>query len=379
MKKDNVQDIFYVQTQARRILKCLCRKDYKKANINSRYLNGINKTQFWDAFGELHSIFESYYTQAVKDPSHLSLPLYEIDKYKIMSTQAREGDIALLDFPKTLFAIGQSSKINKNVLTVNNTAFKQILKNMGSKKLAVQITQLSEYGFIFTQWNGKAFPVKCETFELEYPDNKNILSVLLAIGDRLKQYMQVETVNVNGLYKFERFVCLDPNLYAIDTCELPPKTLNYMLDVVGESYNDLLIKMVEKFEERDMELRFETVFLKNRFFNKKGKDTLNHIVFGDYREGRDGNECLFLRLKLNHPEEYIEKINKLPKRLKESFENVWCSNCVQKCNKRITYTLDGKVKNACGCHFFMFKDPTIKDLDILMELYDYEQEVRIKK
>lgn len=379
MKKESLHDVFYVQTQARRILKCLYRKDYKKLNINSRYLNGINKTQFLDAFGELHSIFESYYTKAVEDPSKLSLPLYEIDKYKIMSIQAREGVIALLDFPKTLFAIGQSSILNKNILNVNNVTFKQTLKNMGSKKLAAQIAQLSEHGFVFTQWNGKSFPAKCETFELEYPDNKNIFSVLLAIGDRLKQYLQVETSDINGLDKFERFVCLDPNLYDVDACELPPKTLSYMIDVVGESYSDLLINIVEKFKERDMELRFETLFFKNRFFNKKGKDTLNHICFSDYREGRDGNECLFLRLKLNHPEKYIEKINNLPKYLKENFENVWCSNCSPKCNRRITYTLDGKIKNACGCHFFTFKDPDIKDLDILMELYDNEQEARVKK
>ena len=372
-----IQDIYYVQQQARRILKCLYKPDYSKLNVHASYLNRINKAQFWEAFGDLRGIFENYYTEAVKNPSNLSLPVYEIDKYRNMSSEAREGNTALLDFPKTLFAAGLCAKLNKNALIINISVFKQEFKNIGGKKLKEQINRLSDYGFKFSQWNGKSFPSKCETFEIEYPDNKNMLAVLLAVGERLKKYSQIEPENSTGLYKLERFVFLDPNLYANDAAELPLKTLEQMADAVGKPLNDLLFKIAEKFKEYGMELRFETAFQKNRFFNEKSKDTLNHIFYGDYREGREGNECLFLRLKLNHPSQYIEKINSLPQNLKESFENVWCNNCFEKCKLRIVYELDGKEKRACGCFSFNFKNPEIKNLDALMEIYDAEQEARI--
>jgi len=118
-----VKDTYYVQQQARRILKCLLKPDYSNLKVHSKYLNGINKAQFWEAFGELRRIFESYYTEAVKNPSNLSLPVYEIDKYRNMSNEAREGNTALLDFPKTLFAAGLCAKLNKNVWC-NNCAEK---------------------------------------------------------------------------------------------------------------------------------------------------------------------------------------------------------------------------------------------------------------
>jgi hypothetical protein len=148
---------------------------------------------------------------------------------------------------------------------------------------------------------------------------------------------------------------------------------------VGEEYAPVLREIVERFNARGYTLRFETAFLKNRFYNEKGKDSLSYVLYGDYREGREGNERLFLRLKLNQPDRYIGLIEKLPGHLKQPFINVWCGNCAEKCNRKIIYTLAGEPKTACGCFFFTFKEPTTEDLDALMELFDAEQVVRKEK
>jgi hypothetical protein len=75
----------------------------------------------------------------------------------------------------------------------------------------------------------------------------------------------------------------------------------------------------------------------------------------------------------------MEKIQTLPPHLYSAFADGHCGNCAEKCNRKIKYKLDGEEKCVCGCHAFIFNNPSADDITLLMELYDSEQNARVQK
>lgn len=377
-----MQDTYYVQTQARRIMKCIYPENLPNGKVSPEYLRGLEEERFWIACGELRGIFADYYARAEKAPASLNLPLYEIEKYRNTSSEAREGNAALINFPAALLALGECAELSGDTLVADINAFRKSFSDLKCKYLPKQLNILTDYGFTFDGFNGKTLP-KAGTLNVSYPDNSDLLVVLAAAGDKLGKYMPLYLKQPKsgwGLNLLEQFIYLTPAVFADNTENLPPKSLEHMASAIGGEYRDILFKLAVKFKERGLELHFDTAFLKNRFFNQKGKDTLNHLEYGDYRNiWQDGNEQLFLRLKLNNPDAYIEEIKALPPHLMKTFTDTWCANCAEKCNRRIVYHLDGEEKRACGCFFFAYKNPSEDDVDNLMVLYDLEQKVRAKK
>jgi hypothetical protein len=268
-------------------------------------LNGLDEPSFWDAFGELRDIFEDFYAKAVDYPSKISMPLYKMNEYEWKSKEAKAGHTALLNFPITLFALAAASEWKNNTLIISLTRFKEAIKVMRGSKTSEQIQRFCDYGFVFSEWNGKKFCANCEVSIMDYPDNPSMLAVIAAIGDKFSQYKQFQKANNkkvlnshSNLGNIEQFVQFDPHLYSADSGTLPPKSLNHMMNTVGEINSRILCKAVERFKERGLELRFGVCFIENSFHDNKGKDTLNSVGFGHYSIGVRADEPLKLRLKL---------------------------------------------------------------------------------
>jgi len=372
-----MQDTYYVQTQARRMLNRLHRRNYENTVICPQYLDGIDKSQFWDAFGELHNILELFFTQAIETPAALSLPLFTADK--VGSSEIIKGLHPLLDLPITLFAMGVASIRENNVLIINVDEFKHVSKNLRYKNFSKAMNWLVGNGFTITEWNGKGFNNTNDTFVLDYPDNPSLLVVLSVIGRKLRLHMQTKifmkkTRRAHNAWGLSQFVFLDPNIYADDSGELPPVSLEHLLDIAGESHRDIICTIADKFTQRGFMIQSTITphdSIVCEICDKKGKSTLNHIRFDE--------DNIALRLKLNHPDKYIGIVENLPSHLKDRFEKIWCQNCAETCSRKIKYTLHGTNKIACGCEVFVFRNPTINDLDLFMELFDAEQSARAKK
>lgn len=370
-------DQYYVQTQARRVTRCI-HKGPGAGPVSPAYLQGLDTQAFWQAYNTLRDLLLHYYAQAERDPASLALPSHAIDECKNTSPEAREGAAALANLPAALIALGMAGRVEGNVLSVNQAALKATLKTVHGKHLPRQIAWLSDNGFQFPSWMGKAFPRSEERIAVEYPDNADVLVVLVAWGDKLAKHLETG-VKATAMPLLSEFIALEPALFAEDDGILPAMTIDRFERVIDAKDRAAARAIVDRMAERGLTLRFDSLYLKNRFFNEKGKDTLNHLEFGDYRNGRDGNETLSLRLKLNHPDAYIEQVEALPQHLKKQFAEPWCGNCMDNCNRRITYTLEGQPKRACGCFFFAFRSPAVEDLDPLLGLYDAEQVARKAK
>lgn len=372
-----MKDAYYIQMQARRIRKCLYPRDLPKGAVCPEYLRGLSEGRFWKAVDELRDIFEDFYARAEKDPASLNLPLMEAEKHRATSNEARSGNAALLHFPAALLSVAASADYKDGSLNADVAAVKTLFSELKRKYLPEQLHLLSEYGFVPEGFDGKRLP-KSGTLALSYPDNPDMIVILAAWGDKFSRYTQSESLI--GLDLMEQFIFLTPRVFADNTEKLPPKTVEHMAAAVGSSNGDMLIQIAKTFAERGMTLHFGTAFLKNRFFNPKGKDTLTHIEYGDYKSIHPcSNEKTVLRLKLNHPDAYIDKVKSLPPSLYRSFIEIWCAECAEKCNRRIVYHLDGQEKRACGCFFFAYEVRNKEELESLMELYDLEQSARAKK
>jgi len=337
--------------------------------VHPRYLKTLDEQQFWHAYGELRDIFEDFYRRAVEYPESTSLPLYRLDEHDFKTKEAKAGRVSLLNLSVVLLAISLASVWENNALVVSHACFKAAIKSLKGAQTTEQIQRFCDNGFVFSNWNGKKF-LPCDTFKLDYPDNPNILAVIAAIGDKFDQYRQAQE-KILGLEYMEQFIQFDPRIFADDSGTLPPKTFIHMIDTFTESNRQLYYAIVDKFKERELELKLNAYF--GAFYNSKGKDTLNNISFGHYSVGIRENEPLTLRLKLIRISQYINKIETLPSHLRVSFENVKCFNCSEKCTRKVRYSLGGKSKIACACDTFVFRDYAISDLDTLMALFDAEE------
>ena len=292
----------------------------------------------------------------------------EIAVHRATSAEARESNAALLFFPVALFAV---AAVGGDI-----AAIRKFYSEHKCKYLPEQLNILIDFGFSFSNFDGKKLP-KEGNIDVYYEDNPDLLIVLSAISDKMNKKKQAENISGLNMNLFEPFICLAPGLFQNNSEVTPPKTLEHMAYTVGDENSAVLLKIADEFAKRGFTLKFESLFVKNRFFNVKGKDSLNHIEYGDYRCFYvDGNEKLILRLKLNNPGAYVEKIETLPERLKTPFKNAWCGNCAETCNRKIKYEFDGDNKVACGCFSFAFTSPVSEEIDVLMELFDIEQEKR---
>ena len=369
--------IYYVQLQARRIHKCIYPESLPMGKVCMEYLGELNEKCFWKAYHDLRSIFTEYYRQAEKDPASLNFPLFEVDKYRGCSTEGRAGNAALLNFPVALFAIAMCATVIDNTLTVDITELRRKYTDLKGKRLPEQLKHLGDFGFVIEGFAGKL--PRTGEFVIYYPDNPDLLIILTALGDKLGKYIPFFLSQPAGCYcfrLFEQFIYLTPAIFEDSTERISRKTFEHFASVIE---NDVLPYIVEEFSKRGLTLQIGAEFLKNLFINQKGKDTLNFIEYGDYKSIYPIiNESLALRLKLNNPDAYMEKIHALPPHLFSAFTVGHCGNCSDKCNRKIRYKLNGEDKCVCGCHAFIFNNPSTDDVALLMELYDLEQNARME-
>lgn len=369
-----MKDMYYVQKQARRLLQGIFPDD-ETGPVAPSYLQGLDEAAFWQGVDALRGLLRRYYTQAVAIPASLDLSLWEVETQYSMSREVREGFPALLEMPGVLFAMGMAGEMDGGVLSVDRAAFLAAMKALRSKHLARHINWLEENGFVFQAWNGKTFDAKAARFVVEYPKNPDILMVLVALGDKLGKYAEKHGSGP-ALNFMERFVYVESALFLNDGPDLPPRKLEDFLRMLTGEQAQAVRAIVERLAQRGLSLNLDMTYNKNRFHNAKGKDTLAHIELCDYRYANKEDGVLKLRLKLNNPDAYIEKVSALPPHLKQKFTQVKCGDCTENCNRRIIYTLDGERKRACGCWAFEFSEPKVEDLDTLVELYDLEQVAR---
>lgn len=367
---------YYVQLQSKYHLS-LMRNIPIDFEVCDDYLDTLDKEDFIEAFRTLHHIFSSYYETAFANPKELNLPCYNIADYRVFDKVVRDSEFSLLWLPVVLFAIGNASELHNIKLIVNTTQFKANLKGRKIKHLPYQIKFLEEQGFLFTNWNGKNFSSKEETFLVEYPDNPNLFVVLKAATNKVHE---IETNSSDpqkfDFYRITQFPHMLESLFKNSSNNVIPYTDEYMIRILDKPYSEFLPIWNTFMKEQGLTLIYDPSLNKNRYLNDKGKDSLNFIEYTTYRRGEDGICKLMLRLKLYHPDKYMDYIESLPSEIKSSFHNVSCGHCSENCPRRITYTIDDEYKECCGCFGFEFFQTFPENIDYYKQLFLLEKEYK---
>ncbi len=368
---------YYVQLQAKRH-ELLMGNEETKFFIHPSFLNGLSESSFHKAYIDLYRIIKKIYTDAKLDPEAMNLPLYKIDEVRAMSNEARESGFSLLWFSSVLFALGLAGTVTDNKLIVNLAGFKAALKNHKHKKLEIQIPYFEKQGFIFTNFDGKKFSTKSDTFTVSFGANPDILTVLCTAARKIDLVEHnKDKPGTFDLYRLTQFQHFQSTLFLDNSETIPDYDDGYVVSVLEHDYDKEYYKEMMGFlREQGLEIRIEPHLLKNRLFTKNGKDSLNHFEYTDYRYGKENESRLFLRLKLNNLNSYIDYIQTLPDDIKMAFKNVGCGHCMEKCPRRLCYTIDGENKEACSCFCFQFWYPNKEYLPYYKELFLKEKAVK---
>lgn len=368
---------YYVQLQAKRH-ELLMGKEKTDFKIHPSFLGGVSKARFHKAYLDLFRIFKKIYADAKTNPESMNLPLYRIDEIRAMGNEARESSFSLLWFSSVLFALGIAGTITDDKLIVTLTGFKTALKEHKHKKLELQIPYFEKQGFTFTNFDGKKFSTKNETFAVTYTANPDIFTVLCAAARKVS-YAEHNKNNPGtfDLHRLTQFIQFQSTLFLDNTDTLPDYDDDYVLSVLEHDNDKEYYKeMMSFFREQELEVKLDPDLLKNRLYTKKNKDSLNYFEYTDYRYGRDNESRLFFRLKLNNLNSYIDYIQTLPSDIKQAFKNVGCGHCMEKCPRRLCYTIDGENKESCSCFSFQFWYPNKEYIPYYKELFLKEKAVK---
>jgi hypothetical protein len=344
------------------------------------YLRGLDKEDFITAFRILHHIFRVYYETAETKPEELGLPCYDIEQYRALGKEPRESEVSLLWLPVVIFAMGNAGVLEDDQLIINIACFKENLKGRKTKHLPYQIQFLQDNGFTFTNFNGKNFSSKEGYFSMEYPDNPDVLAVLKAATEKVNAIeMNPNEPQKFDLYRITQFPHMLETLFADPSGEVIPYDDSYMSRILEAPYGEFHKEWNQFMKEQGLTIVYEGGFGKNRFLDAKGKDSLNFYEYANYRRGKEAMCKLMLRLKLRNPNRYMDYIETLPEEVKSTFKNVGCGHCMEKCPRRITYTIDGEYKECCGCFGFEFWYTLVEYIEYYKKLFLLEQEVSSKK
>jgi hypothetical protein len=371
---------YYVQLQAKRheLLMPEQKADFK---IDRSFLSGLSENDFHTAYTELFNLIKGFYKDAEERPEEMGLPLYSLEEYRTLGKEARESEFSLLWFSTVLFALGTAGDIIEKKLVVNADKFKDALCSHKHKKLSIQFTYLIRHGFTITEWNGKNLNAKITVFTVQYERNPDIFIVLKAAARKIysieKNSTPPQYFDFHRITQFPHFL---PELFQEET----PMMRDYMDDYFSavlerEEERQFFRSIINFFREQGLEISYSGDLLKNRLYDKNGKDTLNHIEYTDYRYGKENESGLLLRLKLNNINSYIDYIESLPAEVKESFQNVRCGHCTETCNRRICYELDGERKESCSCFSFLFRNTSNTYLPYYKELFLRERQAETRR
>jgi len=386
---------YYVQLQAKRHLALMVDPVGDDFPVCAEWLGALDRREFLAGFRALREVMLDYYRLAWEDPAALALPLVPLEGNRAYDGEARDSEKALLWLSSVLFALGIAGEATGGALSVDQAAFQAALKAHYHKRLPLQIAYLSDHGFVFPEWNGKSFPKKGERFTVEFPDEPAALAVLRAAARKVAAIEGNPAAPQRfDFHRITQFPHLLPSLFADASAVEPAYDDAYFTAALGAARRvaegsgadgdpataaetvAFYREMMAFFRSRGLEIEYSGDFQKNRLFDARGKDTLNHFEFTDYRYGTRGESRLMLRLKLNHPQAYIGVVESLPSELKGSFEGVWCGHCAEKCGRRVTYTLDGVAKECCGCFGFQFWWTDRKFAPLYQRLFDLEAAAR---
>jgi hypothetical protein len=281
---------------------------------------------------------------------------------------AKDPEAYGMNNPKKLFdffsCLTKFGVIENNQLFVNVENFKKEAKksqsatNASLTKSELIMSKLSDFGFVFTPFDGKPFGKDVAEFTVEYPDYPQML-------ETIKQYYDCWRPLYNNPYEFKGqylYGCAYRNAYKF--CYLIAADLEKM--TIPQCFGDILSykrlpQNVNEFQKAFYEysLRYGDIRYDEHYYYKKSK----LMIF----DSTWGHEPL-LHIKIRKMNGYTSEIEKMPEAIRELFskDRNNCRICKETCGSHVSWVFEGQKRVGCSENCF-----TIDNFDDLSLIPHY--------
>jgi len=289
-------------------------------------------------FSKLCALMKEIYSDIAKDPEQCGV------------NSARK----LFDF---FSCLAKSGVVKNQQLVVCADSFKKEVKkaqNMGSSpitKYELIISKLTDLGFVFTPFSGKAFGKDVTEFSVEYPDYPLIMETLKQFYDcweDIRKDMKEKkgdyvfwNANHHDAYRFYYLVVADP-------AKVP--ALQRISDLAHLRNAPANIAEFQKaFYEYSQ--RYDTIRYEGHY-NYKSKLVIFNPGFWGLTQAES------FRMKIRKMSSYASEIEKMPKAISEVFakDYQYCQGCDENCTHRVFWAYKGEERKGCANICFTFNN-----------------------
>ena len=310
-------------------------------------------------FLELSELARDIYMDMAKSPEAYGLMLVDIESKD--HNLARDGYRTIHRFVDTLSALCLSGELKKHELIVSAEDFnREIKKGRGAvsgpvPKYELVLSQLVQYGFCISGFDGKPFSKKIESFTVTYPRYPEIIDAIKIYcdcWDKLKN--DRSSIKLwpkefhHHYYRFDYKITAD--------CEKIPMTQWLSDEADYLDYPAILKDFSLKFY--DYSLKYKDVKFDGDY-NYKSKRIARITQTG--RSALNENQFK-LSVKLPAPDKSMEAINKLPESLQKHFVKNYCQYCSfqgatrEYCKFRMHWNFKDIARVGCSHRCFYFTE-----------------------
>lgn len=339
-----------------------------KIEIHPDFLQDISHEAFESAFREIGGLFYQMYSDMADAPQRFGLPLYKMDEYDYFSSQAREARSAPWQMFYFLFCLFSCGGFKENVFITDTAEVRKINK---AKKTGILLEALCDYGFVFE--GIKKYTLSSgDCLEIDYPDNRNVLTVLSAVAAKVKntQFKNVKNYYSNLTAFSNGFIGWNYKVLTEDlhTCSLA-EGCDYVADKMHDDADREAVEALDK-----ILMGYGAVRKKGdpnegpslRYF--RGKSSVY-----DYALTSDMGK-LYLELRIRNAQNCLKYVRECPERIAEMFRHsdAGCQNRRDgTCKSGVKYVFEQEEKWHCGCCGAPFRiHPVAEDIPHYLKLME---------
>lgn len=342
----------------------------EKFEIHKDFLKDLDFNEFEGTFRQIHDLFYQIYTDISLNPENFGFELYKHSDYSYFSIEGREAKSKPRYIFYLMLYIFYSGEYKDDMFIVDVEKFKSISK---VKKTNLLIKALSDYGFIFTGLKDNKITTSLIEFEVDYPDNRNILKVLSLIA---KKVVDIQLKDVKN--HFSENVAFSNAFISWNYKILQDGLMKYNL---AEGVDYLSDKMHNQ-SEKDFIEAMDKILINEGFYTGKGDshegpsiryyDNKSKSAYNFALTSFEGD--LILEMRIRNAEKCMEYLKECPNRILDMFRHSdkGCQNRINNtCKFGVKYMFENEEKWHCGCFNAQFKiHPTIEDISHYLKLVE---------
>lgn len=306
---------------------------------------------FSKQFSALCELAKEVYRDMAREPAAYGLMLLDIQSGD--HNAARDSYRTIHRFADTLLALSTCGEMKDHALSVDAKKFRAAIKPV--PKYGLVLAKLSDFGFVFSDFNGAVIDKRADTFTFEYPDHPDMIGTIKTYCDcweALKGDRRKVKLNPNEFH--HHFYRFDYKITA-DMAEIPiEQWINDEADHGG--YAPEMKAFALAFYRES--LRYKGIKFDGEYHHK-GK-RIARITSTGYTA--QGDPKYRISAKLKKMDSYMAFIRTLPDTLTAPMKRSNCNHCTFQgateahCKFRLQWTMDGTKHEGCAHACFFFDD-----------------------